>query len=246
MSNFFGLQNHSPTALNLAAASLPLYFVEKVLKRRGSGSCAMFRGTSSETGIVHGLVNPSVSAQSCIDMALSEYDRLSALSPDPKKQKERDAIPGIVEQGLIALKPYGIPDEIQLKLVHELPGVSLPVLGFCDLGWTQHGIRLDIKTQLSLSSDISEGHARQISYYLHNSNYTGRIGYLSPKKHGVYEVKDATGHVDALRQIAMRVEKFLSLSKDPTELAGLLIPDYTSFYFNDPVTRANCRDVFGF
>lgn len=246
MSEFHGLRHHSPTALNLAAAAFPLWFMEKVLGKRGSPSCAMHRGTASESGIVHGLLNPDVSIQACQDKALAEFDRLAALSGDPKRAKEREAVPGIVEQGIIALRPYGIPDEVQLKVIHEVPGVKLPILGFCDLGWSQHGIRLDIKSQLSLSSDISEAHARQIACYLHASNYSGRIAYLTPKKHGVYECQDASKHMAALRHIAMRVERFLSLSKDPAELTALLIPDYGSFYWNDPATRANGREVFGF
>lgn len=246
MTELYGLKHHSPSALNLAAASLPLYFLEKVKGIRSPGSCAMFRGTSSETGIVHGLLHPSASLKECQDVALAQYDKLSALNGDPKRQKERDAIPGIVEQGIIALCPYGIPDEVQVKVLHELPGVKLPILGFCDLGWTYHGIRLDIKSQLSLSSEASEPHRRQVATYIHNTNAAGRLAYITPKKHGVYQIEDAASDMHALVTIAQRVERFLSLSNDPAELAALLIPDYSSFYWNDVGLRNAGRELFGF
>src|ERR1700731_3361228 len=95
VTEFYGLKHHSPSALNLAAGNLALYFLEKVKGIKTPGSCAMFRGTASETGIVHGLVNPTAPVQECQDAALAQYDKLSALSGDPKRQKERDAIPGI-------------------------------------------------------------------------------------------------------------------------------------------------------
>lgn len=246
MTEFFGLKHHSPSSLNLAASALPLYFIEKVMGKRSGGSCAMYRGTASETGIVHGLVQMDASVQECQDKALSQYDQLSALSGDTKRAKEREAIPGIVEQGLIALRPYGVPDEIQVKVWHEVPGVKLPIMGFCDLGWTYHGIRLDIKSQLSLSSQPSEPHRRQVATYVHATNKAGRLAYITPKKHGVYVVEEPAADMAALACIAQRVERFLSISKDPAELASLLIPDYTSFYWNDPVMRSIGREVFGF
>ncbi len=246
MNDLYGLKHHSPSSLNLAAGNMPLYFLEKVLKRRSAGSCAMYRGTASETGIVHGLLDPTCSVKECQDKALAQYDQLSALSPDSKRQKEREAIPGIVEQGIIALRPYGIPDEVQVKVLHEMPGVRLPILGFCDLGWTYHGIRLDIKSQLSLSSEPSEPHRRQVAAYIHNTNNAGRLAYVTPKKHGVYQVEDAASDMMALANIAQRVERVLSLSTDPAELAALLIPDYSSFYWNDAAMRNAGREVFGF
>lgn len=246
MTEFFGLKHHSPSSLNLAAAALPLYFLEKVMGKKGAGSCAMYRGTASEKGIVHGLLNMQAPLDECQNVAVQEFDKLAAFSTDHKRDKERDAIPGIVEQGLIALRPYGVPDEVQVKVLHQVDGVKLPILGFCDLGWSYHGIRLDLKSQLTLSSDASEPHRRQVATYIHNTNMTGRLAYVTPKKHGVYAVEDAASDMRALVQIAQRVERFLSISKDPAELAALLIPDYGSFYWNDKALRAEGKRIFGF
>jgi hypothetical protein len=46
--------------------------------------------------------------------------------------------------------------------------------------------------------------------------------------------------------IAGRIQRFLSLSKDRDELARLVCPNYDSFYWNNPITRGAGRDLFGF
>jgi len=241
-----GIERHSPSSLNAYAAQPALYVLERIFGKRGPPSCAMHRGTAIETGIVHGLLHPDVTVKECQDIATAQFDQLAALSGDPKRDKEREAVPGIVEQGLIALLPYGVPDEVQLQVWHEIPGLKLPIMGFVDIGWTQHGIRLDIKSQLRLSSEISPAHNRQVGCYLHASNMAGRVAYLTPSKHGVYEVENPTQHMRDLIEIARRVERFLSLSTDPAELAALVVPDYSSFFWNDPITRTHGRAVFGF
>jgi hypothetical protein len=119
-------------------------------------------------------------------------------------------------------------------------------LGFVDVGWTKHDIRLDIKTQLRLSSEISAAHARQVSLYVHGTNFTGRLGYFTPLKCAVYVLDDVPQHVNAVRQIAIRMEKLLSISRDPQEIAGLVVPNYDSFYWSDSATRAMGQDTFGF
>lgn len=206
----------------------------------------MYRGIAAEFGIIHGLLNPTETLKECIDLALKEYSKLSCLSPDPKREKEGDAVPGLVEQGILALRPYGIPDEVQKKVSYEVEGLALPFVGYCDVGWSYHGIRLDIKTQLALTSEPSDPHRRQVACYIHGTNLEGRLAYMTPKKHAVYPVRNAHNDMAALIQIARRIERFLSLSDDPTVLAELLIPDYTSFYFNNPTTRALGRETFGF
>lgn len=82
-----------------------------------------------------------------------------------------------------------------------------------------------------------------------------RFAYVKPsagKTDGravaVYEMSgdDVRRHLEALRQIAIRLERFLALSADAEELAGLLVPNYDAFYWNNATTRANGAQVFGF
>lgn len=246
-----GIEHLSPSSANLFAAEPALWVMEKLLGHRSSPGCAAHRGTAAEAGIEIGLLNPDLPVAEAQAHALKEYDRLSALSADPNRQKEREAIPGIVEIGLAELRQYGVPTRAETGRQHKisvmLEGVPVPVIGYLDFLFEQHGIIVDLKTQLRLSSEISEPHARQVALYqAAKGNYQARIAYTTPKKIGVYVLESGRQHLDALRQICIRLDRFLSVSKDPQELAGIVVPDFSSFYWNDPATRARGREVFGF
>jgi hypothetical protein len=240
----YGIAHLSPSSLNLFAAQPALWVMERLLKKRGSVGCAAHRGTAAEAGIVHGLLNPTAEISVCQALALAEFDKLAALSGDPKRQKERDAIPGIVAVAIPELRKYGVPDGIQVRVDKRIEGVPIPVMGFIDVRWGQHGITLDIKSQLRLSSEISTSHARQVSLYIHETNDEGRIAYCTPQKIGVYRLENAKDHLANLKNIAQRLEAFLSLSPDPKVLASTVVPDLDSFYFSDPQTRALAKECF--
>jgi hypothetical protein len=62
----------------------------------------------------------------------------------------------------------------------------------------------------------------------------------------VYQLENPADHLAALANIARRLDRFLSLSKDPQELAAIVCPDFDSFYWSEPQARANGLRVFGF
>ncbi len=241
-----GITHLSPSSIALFAAQPGLYVMEKLLKKRGPVGCAAHRGTSVEAGVAHGLSHPDAEMEKCQEIALAEYDRLTALSGDPRRMKERDAIPAIVASAISALRPYGVPDGMQLKVERRLEGVSVPVIGFIDFRWGQIGTLLDLKTQLRLSSEMSETHARQIALYAHSTNDRAGICYATPGKVGIYALEDAPRHIAALTAIAQRMERFLAISSDPHELAELIAPDFDHFFWSDPMTRAMGREIYGY
>jgi hypothetical protein len=49
---------------------------------------------------------------------------------------------------------------------------------------------------------------------------------------------EVRAHLAALRLIALSLGRFLALSHDARELAGLIVPDFDSFYWSDPSVRA--------
>lgn len=246
----------SPSSLNLWAAEPALWVMERLLNKRVPVGAAAHRGTAVEHGVWLGLFAKATSEQGlsvaeCQKAALTEYDRLTALSGDPNRDKERDAVPGCVETALNELLPYGVPtmppdSKRQFMVSVTLPDVPVPVIGYQDFRYEQHNMVVDLKTQLRLSSAISPAHARQGAIYVYGTNGEMRFTYCTPKKAATYRLEDVSQHINALRQIALRLGRFLALSKDPHELAGLLCPNHDSFYFNDSRARANAREVYGF
>lgn len=240
-----GIKHLSASSLNTWAAEPALWVLQKLAGKQTPAGFAAHRGTASENGIVSGLLYPDMPIVECQQVALDQYDTLSGFSKNPKAIKERAAIPGIVEQGVNKLRAAGIPDEIQHRIEVTLPGVDVPFIGFVDLGWTKHGIRLDIKSKLRMPSDIEKAHRRQVGLYIYGTNCTGRVAYFTPSQENVYVLEDGPLYVEELRQIAIRLQNWLSLSDDREKLIRSCVPNYGSFYWADDYTRQLGKEVFG-
>lgn len=218
--------------------------MERLLHSRAPVGAAAHRGTAAEAGVAKGLLDPTADPADCAELALAEYDLLSALSGDPGRDRERDAIPGLVRQALAELRRYGVPSECQKLVAHSIEGVPVPVIGYLDFRFPS-GIVVDLKTQLRLASEIKPAHARQVSLYVHATEDEGRLCYCTPAKLAVYRLERPAEAFEALCNIARRLARFLAVSSDPHELAGMVAPNYESFYWN-PQARQLGREAFGF
>jgi len=223
-----------------------MFVLEKCLKKRGQVGAAAYRGTAVESGIVHGLVT-GASDEECIKVANDEFWKLTALSGDPARDKEQAAVPEMVKIGLAELRGYGKPTSTQGKIEYRFDSIAVPFIGFYDVEWSNHNILVDIKTTHALPSKISTNHARQVSLYtLARGNAVDpRVTYVTPKKSATYRVENVSGHVTSLERIGLAIQRFLSISEDPMELAQHVIPEVDSFYFKDSVVRQNVYEVWG-
>lgn len=242
-----GIEHLSPSSINLFAAAPAVFIMEKVLKRRGSVGPAAHRGTAVEAGIVHGLLTDAPLAE-CQREAVGKFGALTALQTGDKVDKEGAAIPLMVDIGLKELKPYGRPTSTQGKVVHQVEGLAVPILGYYDLWYQPTRCVIDIKTTHALPSRVSTTHARQVALYQKalGDGAEARIAYVTPKKSATYVVENIEEHLKALERIAFAIQRFLSISADPHELAGLIVPDVESFYVTgDPAMRQAAYDIWG-
>lgn len=228
---------HSPSSLNLFAASPALFVLEKIIGIRQPGSAPMYRGIAVEDGVTHGLLNPDASLDQCCEVAFTKYDTISALSPDRRREDYREDIRGMVESALGELRPYGIPSQTQGFVEWRPEGLKFPVVGYFDYHWSDHNVTVDLKTGEKLPSAVKVPHARQISLYVTSNNANARISYVSPKKRATYQVENIDEHRKALHQMAIRCEAFLALSDDPEFFKSITLPDLDSFYWTSPLTR---------
>jgi hypothetical protein len=251
-----GFTHLSPSSLNTWINAPSLFVLEKLLGHRGGMGCAAHRGSATETGVSAGLFDHSLSVDDCVAVALPHYDKLTALSGDPKREDERKVIPGMVAQGL-ALRSHGRPimpngesrygSGVQHKVEIRLEGVGVPVIGYLD--WLYADEILDLKTTLRVPSAMSETHVRQASVYK-TAHYDKRVRffYVSDKK-GEKHTLTREQYDQAMREMtcaAQRLERFLSLSDDPHELAAIVPHSSESFYFNDPATKAAAIQAYGY
>lgn len=241
----YNIKHLSPSSLYTWMAQPSLWVMERLLGHRGSVGCAAHRGTAVEAGIAAGLLNPEMPMAECHDIAIREFDTKAALSADPKREKERAGIPNMVTIGLEELRQYGKPSSTQGFVKHSFDGLAVPILGYFDFEWAEHGVIADLKTTYRVPGEPSTSHCRQVALYIHGRNFEGRLAYTSDKKIAVYRVDNAQKHVADLVNIAQRLGRFLALSADPMELASLLTPDLDTFWWSDPTTRLHAERIYG-
>ncbi len=223
-----------------------MFVLEKCMKKRSQVGAAAYRGTAVEAGVVEGLLN-GTSDEECAAIAKAEFEKLTALSGDSRREKEAAAIGDMVKMGLAELRPYGKPTSTQGMIEYRVEGLMVPMIGFYDLEWANHGILTDLKTTHALPSKISTSHARQVALYCaaRGTGLDARLTYVTSKKSATYHLENVDQHVQALGRIALTIQRFLSISDDPAELAAIVVPEVDSFYFADPMARKAAFDVWG-
>jgi hypothetical protein len=230
---------HSPSSLNLFCASPSMFVLERILGQRQPVGAPAHRGTAVEAGITLGLFDPKASMEACAAEAEKTFDKVSALSGDPRRQSYRETIPDMVKRGLEELRPYGLPSKTQHWVEWQPEGLESPIVGVLDYEWDDHGIIVDLKTTERMPSETKQAHARQVALYtsLRGDNMQGRICYVTPKKSATYLLENARQHREALHKIALTVERFLALSDDPQFFVDITAPDFESFYWASPRAR---------
>ncbi len=251
-----GISRLSPSALNHFAAEPAHFVMQRLLGLRAPAGAAAARGTAVENGVHLGLIDPAAPVEACIAAAEAAFAREMVLNPDDRRASERGNLAGYVANALAELRGYGVPSAAQQRVEIRLDDVPVPVEGYIDWRFDDHGLIVDLKTTERLPSAISDTHGRQGAVYARaHGNYGMRFAYVKPaagKKDGravvVYELSadDVRRHLAALRQIALRLGRFLSLSSDPHELAGVVVPDFEHFWWNHPIARSHGRNVYGF
>jgi PD-(D/E)XK nuclease superfamily len=240
-----GITHLSPSSCNMFAASPAAFVMERLLKKRSPVGVAAHRGTAVEAGIAKGLLEGAPLVE-CVKEAEDTFGRLAALSGDPRKEREREALADMVDKGLDELLDYGKPSSAQGKVQLAVDGLPVPVIGFYDFEWADHGIILDLKTTHALPSKISTTHARQVALYSHcRGMKDARLCYVTSKKSAVYTLENVDDHLRALMNIARSIAVFLSKSEDPMELAKMVVPDVDTFWFSDPIARKAAFEIWG-
>lgn len=241
------IERHSPSSLNLFAASPSMFILERIMGRRQPVGSPAHRGSAVEDGITFGLLNPDATLEECTKAATATYDRVAALSADPRRQEYRDTIKAMVERGLEELRPYGIPSRTQGFVEWRPEGLEYPIVGYFDYAWDALGVIVDLKTTEKLPSSIKVDHARQVALYkaVAGDNLEARITYVTPKKQATYRLENARDHLAALERMAGACERFLALSENPEFYVGITCPDLSSFYFSPSSARQAAFEVWG-
>ena len=175
-----------------------MWVLEKILGIKQPVGVPAHRGVAVEDGVAYGLMHPDASLGDCLSVALIKYDTITAMSSDDRREKYRASITDMVAQALVELRPFGIPSRKQGFIEWRPDGLQLPIVGYFDFEWAQHGLIVDLKTTEKMPGEIKVGHARQISLYAMSDNYGAAAMYVTPKKSALYRLENAREHRNAL------------------------------------------------
>ena len=237
--NVINYERHSPSSLNLFAASPAMFTLEHIIGLRQPVGVPAHRGVAVEEGVALGLLNPDVSLKACVAAAFTKYDTLTAMSTDERREKYRTAIPNMIQRALMELRDYGAASRAQGFVEWQPEGLKLPIVGIFDFEFADKGVLVDLKTTERMPFEIKIPHARQVALYVAATcnNFEGRLSYITPKKAATYRLENTHEHLKALHQIALRVENFLALSDDLDFFKSITVPDLESFYWTSPAAR---------
>lgn len=245
-----GIEHLSASHLNLFVAQPAMWAASYLMKRRTAVGPAAHRGTAIECGVEAGLFDPEMPVEEAQKLALAKYHSLTRLSADARVEKERDAVAPSVDIALAELRQYGVPskpeDGRQHKIEVRLDELPIPIIGYLDFRWDQHGIVGDLKSTARIPSEISDAHCRQGAIYTRaGSNVQTRMMYVSAKKIAVYTIENVDQHIAQVIRTAKAIENFLSLSDDSELLTRCFAPDMSSFYWGDASARTVAAEIWG-
>tara|TARA_R100001440_G_scaffold24162_1_gene39202 strand:+ start:190 stop:951 length:762 start_codon:yes stop_codon:yes gene_type:complete len=245
----------STSGVNMFRADPARWWLAYVAGVRGGTNTNMARGLATEVGYDFMWQNEFSTEQEAIEAAIKKFNADTMFEGvGEKRDKEREHIAGFVEQTIEALKPYGFPTSDQTWHEAEMDGVPFKVTGRDDYCFKPHGddlrpICLDLKTTHRVPSDMSAPHKRQMSLYqFFRPDHRIVICYVSTKKHAIYEL-DPDEAVEINKEFviaAQAIERLLTTFDDPMDIAKLFAPDYSSFYWDDPIVRAEAKRIWGY
>lgn len=176
-----------------------------------------------------------------LQLAYKEFDRSNALNTNEKELARKSDIEHMSTMALEVLAPYGEPEMMQdingrsqqrIELKCNGPDWELPIVGYLDFVYPQHGLIIDLKTTLRCPSTMSRAHQRQASIY---SKAKGNMGvkflYVTPKKSALLEVDDENDVLKEVKNILTRQERILrAFTAD--ELRKCVPLGLSSFFWN--------------
>jgi hypothetical protein len=226
----------SASSINLWANAPDVWVMQYLHGKRTGMSAAPWRGICVEDAVVETLMGGNESE--AITNALAKYDQRFPIG-DEKTTKERDMITPMVQVAIEALMEFGKPEfpedekgQEKISITAKGNGWEVPVIGYLDLVYPQHGLVVDLKTTGRMPSSMSPEHRLQRAIYAKaKGNMAVKFLYVTPKKAAMLEDGDVAETLALAKAQIHRLEAFLrAVDKDT---ARAIVPcNPTSFYWS--------------
>ena len=226
----------SASSINLWANAPDVWIMSYLFGLRTPMGPAPWRGICVEDAVVETLMGGS--EKDAIQKALDKFDK-RFLVGDEATTKERAMIEPMVQLSIEQLMEFGKPEfadaenkQEKISITAKGNGWEIPVIGFLDLVFPQHGVVIDLKTTGRMPSTMSAEHQLQRAIYAKakGGNQSVKFLYVTPKKAAMLEDGDPTEILAQAKVQITRMEAFLrTLDK---ETAKAIVPvQPNSFYW---------------
>jgi hypothetical protein len=224
----------SPSSLNLWINCPALWVAEKIFGHRGPASASMARGIAVEDAVVAVLAHGK-SEEDAVTSALRNFDARFFIGTE-KTTAERNLVAPMVSQAIAALAPLGEPEfpekgaQNKIELVCNCGGFKIPMIGYLDLFYPQHGRVIDLKTTQRMPSRMSPEHQLQrVIYARAKRNHSVEFLYVTPSKSAILADGDVSAVLERVKAHVIRLEAFLRLL-DREQMRAVVPLCDTSFY----------------
>lgn len=232
-----GIDHLSASSINLWSNAPDVWVMQYLFGKRTAMGAAAWRGICTEDAVVETLMGGS--EKDAIAKALTKFDSRFPIG-DEKTTKERAMIEPMVQVAIEELMEFGKPEfpegesqQEKISIIAKGNDWEIPVIGYLDLVFPQHGLVIDLKTTSRIPSTMTAEHQLQRAIYqkAKGGNQSVKFLYVSPKKASMLEDGDvATTLAQAKVQIS-RMEAFLRLlDRDQARAIVPLQPN--SFYWS--------------
>ena len=229
----------SASSINLWANAPDVWVMQYLHGLRTPMGAAAWRGICTEDAVVQILMGDHEAAS--IDQALAKFDKRFPIG-DEKTSAERARIKPMVQLAIEELIEFGKPEfpevedgennQEKISITAKGDGWSIPVIGYLDLVFPQHGVVIDLKTTGRIPSTMSAEHQLQRAIYSKaKGNMAVKFLYVSEKKTSMLEDGDPTELLAQAKVQISRIEAFLRHCDKDT--AKAIVPvQPSSFYWS--------------
>jgi len=228
------IKHLSASSINLWTNAPDVWVAQYLFGKRTPMSAAAMRGICTEDAVVAVLTGKN--RDGALDAALEKFDSYFPLG-DEKTTKERSMIEPCMDLALGELQQYGEPEfpeegQEKISITAKTEDYEIPVIGFLDLVFPQHGLVIDLKTTGRMPSTMSLEHQLQRAIYQKaRGNQIVKFLYVTPKKTSLLEDGDPTELLGRAKKQISRLEKFLRAGSKE-DIAEVIPVNPNTFYWN--------------
>jgi hypothetical protein len=240
-----GIEHLSPSKINLWVNDPALFIGTYLCGMKGSYGVGAFRGTAVEHALEKKLSNKDFPQKAIDEFLYGSFDKEcvehNISENDDKLIKERKTLESYYNVALETYANFGQPELYQHKIYYSLhEDLPIPFLGFIDFVYAD-SIR-DLKTTGIRPSKFSIAHQRQLAVY--SKAFPDKelwVDYVTKKEAVSFKLQNVEQRLNEVIKIAFGLQKFLSISDDPFELASMHHPNFDNWMWNEDMKKQSTK-----